>query len=420
MVSDVATPQASAAESAVLCAMLSSSRAVTMARESLTAGEFFQPRHQVIFSVICDLADSGRKVDPNLVLATLTQQGLTPRPVDAAYLATVYGQPAVPENVPWYARQIRHTARRRQLATVGTRLAQIAAEVEDPDAMLNATAPELIALQLLIDEPDPTRPVDGLSTWDEFLATPPAVNTWIVPGLIERQDVFLILAPPGAGKSWLSRQMCLAVAAGVHPFKPNERIEPARTLLVDLENPPAMVQRQSHAPAGQVIRLGDWQSDRAYIWRRPEGLNLRKHADAQLLERVVADTRPALIALGSLYKAFQRGRDDWDTAAEETRAVFDRIRARYGCAFWLEHHMPKASEGGSRPNPFGSSVWERWPGYGRVLRKVADPGTYELAETFRGDRDEREIPVGLVRGGALPWSPIWDREELQLLMEVSK
>lgn len=416
---DAPTPQAIAAERAVLCAMLRHGHAVTAARAVLTVGDFWQPRHQVVFSTILELADAGRTVDPTVVLTSLTQAGLVPRVVDAAYLSTVFGQPAVPENIGWYAQQIRHATRRRQLHAIATRIDQIATDIEDPDAMLQTAASELIALQLVVDEPDPTAAVTGVSTWDEFLSRPVAANSWIVPNLIERQDVFMILAPPGAGKSWLSRQLCLAIAAGVHPFKPDERIEPARTLLIDLENPPAMVQRQSHAPASQVARLGDWDSGRAHIWARPEGIDLRKHADAQMLERVVADTRPAFLALGSLYKAYQRGRDDWDTAAEETRAVFDRIRARYGCAIWLEHHMPKASEGGSRPNPFGSSVWERWPGYGRVLRRAGESQYYELAATFRGDRDVREIPAGLYRGGVLPWSPIYDPDELRLLAEAS-
>jgi hypothetical protein len=165
-----------------------------------------------------------------------------------------------------------------------------------------------------------------------------------------------------------------------------------------------------------VGRLGELEDGRGHVWLHPEGLNLRVRADALLLERVLEETRPALVCLGPLGKAMLRGRDDWDTAAEEVRAVLDRLRTRYRCAFWLEHHMPKGDGISRPPLPFGSAVWQRWAGFGRVMTKVG-PNAYELAASFRGDRDAREFPVGLFRGGDLPWSAIWDPEELDHLRE---
>jgi hypothetical protein len=296
------------------------------------------------------------------------------------------------------------------VAVIGQRLAQLGEDGADMDDTLTTAARESLALDLLIDETI-DGPVDGLSTWDEFLNQPDRLEDWIVPGLLERQDVVMVLSRPGTGKSWLSRQVALAVASGVHPFRPETRIEAQRTLLVDLENPPQMVRRQSRAMVHSLARLGTWNADLAHLWAQPGGINIRKHADAQLFERVIAETRPALVAIGSLYNVFERGRDDWDTAAEETKAVFNRLRGRYRCAFWIEHHMPKGAE---QKNPFGSSVWERWPGFGRVIDRRGD-NVYELARTFRGDRDVREWPAGLERGGPLPWSPLWDQEEVDRL-----
>lgn len=413
---DIDVPTAIPAEQAVLSVMMQSAAGVTEARRMLKVSDFYRSAHELLFALCCDLADAGTKPDPLTVLAELDRRGVTGKVGGAGYLHTLYAVPAVVGNVAYYAQQIRTSARRRQLISAGQRIAQIGEEVTDLDDALTAAARETIALELLVDETAADGPVDGLFSWDEFLNQPDREEDWIVPGLLERQDVVMVLAKPGAGKSWLSRQMALCVAAGVHPFHADKRIEAQRTLLVDLENPPTMVRRQSRPLATSVARLGDWDPDRAHIWGLPGGLNIRKHADAQLLERVIADTRPALVCLGSLYNAFERGRDDWDTAAEETKAVFNRLRARYRCAFWIEHHMPKGAES---KNPFGSSVWERWPGFGRVIDRRGD-NVYELAKTFRGDRDVREFPAGLHRGGELPWSPIWDADEVELLASAGE
>jgi hypothetical protein len=116
---------------------------------------------------------------------------------------------------------------------------------------------------------------------------------------------------------------------------------------------------------------------------------------------VIGDTKPAFVALGSLYKAFTRS-GDWDQAAGEARVVFDRLRARHQIAFWLEHHMPKAQDGGRKHTPFGSSVWEWWASHGRVLEPPCNgnPTTPYRFAPFRGDRRKVECPVGFTRGGA--------------------
>jgi hypothetical protein len=408
------------AEQAVIGAMLQSATATTEARELLSVADFWQPRHAVIFNAICDLADAKQRADAVAVLPILTERGELAKVGGTPYLHTLIASCPLVTNIGHYARQVRSAARRRSLGQLGERLTQIAEDVTDDDDMYTAAAEQSIHLQLLVDEPDPNAPVESLSTWSEFIAAErDRPHHFVVPRLIERQDVFLLLAPPGAGKSWLSRQMCWSVAAGVHPFHEDVKIRPARTLLVDLENPPSMVARQSVEPLQRVESLGEELGDRGHVWRVPQGMNLRERADAQLLERVIAETQPELVAFGSLYKSFRRGNDHWDVAADEVRAVLDKMRARYRVAFWLEHHMPKAKEGSSGGNPYGSSIWEWWPGYGRVLERITGSGaygTFALRPTFRGDRDVREIPPGLQRSSkGLPWQPVWDQNEIDRL-----
>lgn len=406
---------ASEAEKAVVALMTQSRTAVGQARAVLTAGDLYSPAHALIFGACCDLAERNEPVEPPAVIAELRRQGELTKAGGATYIASLYQIPVVGESLVHYAKLVRGASRARQALQIGQRIVQVADELgHDQDAMLDQLAADQLALQLLVDEPMHDAKIEGLSSWSEFWAQPDDPQDWIVPNLVERQDVFLLLGSEGGGKSYMTRQWCLAIAAGVHPFRPEQRIEPRRTLLVDLENAESMVRRQSRPVGSQVSRLGEWNDDLAHIWRKPDGLNLRKRADAQLLERVVAETRPVFVGLGSLYKAFKRGRDDWDTAAAEAIEVLDRIRYRYRCAFFLEHHMPKG-DGKERPQtPFGSSEWMRWASHGRVLARIGE-NAYSLDPSFRGDRDPRDIPVGLCRGGDLPWTPIWDPEELAYL-----
>jgi hypothetical protein len=99
--------------------------------------------------------------------------------------------------------------------------------------------------------------------------------------------------------------------------------------------------------------------------------------------------------------------------------VLNKVRARSAVrAVDRASHAPRG-EGGHRQSPFGSTLWERWPSYGRVISRIG--GEFYDFAVFRGDREAgREFPAGLQRGGKLPWSPIWDREELELIRENFK
>jgi hypothetical protein len=87
------------------------------------------------------------------------------------------------------------------------------------------------------------------------------------------------------------------------------------------------------------------------------------------------------------------------------------MRAKHDCALWIEHHMPKSSNQGEAPTPFGSSLWERWIEFGFAL--IPDPkdaGTFNLRTFTPGQRDERTWPESLTRGTEWPWRANWPPE----------
>ena len=410
---EVPVPVAVEAERAVIGCSMQSAEALGDAAQLLNASDFYDPAHVTVFGSLLDLAAAGMKPDPMMLFTELKRTGQIERVGGGSYLHTLMQTPATAVNVTHFARAVRHASRARSVLQSHQRLGQALLEqVNDPDALMTAVAHVSLALELLADEQAFDAPVVGLSTMDEFLAEGDNPLDWIIPGALERQDVMLLLSTEGGGKSYLCRQICAAISAGVNPFRPQVFQVPQRTLLVDLENAPSMLRRESRPLVLQVNNLsGTTQAGKMHIWRRPQGLNLRDRSDALLLERVVAETSPALVGFGSLYKSFRQGTDRWGAAAEDVIAVIDRIRARYNCAFLLEAHMPKGGGSGDRPQTaYGANEWNQWASVGRVIRKVGD-NMYELNQ-FRGDRGVRDLPMGLIRGGELPWTSVWDEEEL--------
>ena len=244
-----------------------------------------------------------------------------------------------------------------------------------------------------------------------FVNTPSPAHDWVIPGLLERMDRVVVVASEGAGKSTWARMVAVMLGQGIHPLNPALRIPPKRTLIVDLENPPALVRRKARGLVNTTENYGGgWNADNVWLWSRPGGVNLRKPADCALLDRVVAHVRPALISLGPLYKAAIEGGDRGEQVASETAAALDRIRERHRCALWLEHHAPMEQNGSRNLRPVGSGVWSRWPEFGISLARDRDygPHSYRL-DRFRGDRDERCWPDHLSWGQQWPFEASWQQ-----------
>lgn len=417
-------PQDVHAEQAVLGAMLNDPAAVNAARLTLPVDAFFDQRHASLYAVMLDLADRDLTVEPMTVVAELGKRKQLGKWAGGTEVFDLWQHGyGIGPNLPWHVGQVRHAARLRQAREASARLTQRLTD-GDPDLVLDAIAAASIELQLAAEEPD-DQEVEGLTTWNDFHERYERedASNWVVPGLLRRQDIVFVLAAPGVGKSFLSRQVVQCLAAGVHPFT-LAKIKPVRTLLIDLENAPSQVADENRSSFAQVQRMSGPVGDRGWIWMHQEGLNIRQGEDARRLEQVIAQVRPDVVAFGSLYNAYKRGNDGWDTAAEDVQDVIKRLRKRYDLTFWVEHHMVRQQGGGHTGAPFGGTSWEKWPTHGRILQKAVHPDTgkvvrgdvysFQPSANFRGDRGRRDLPVGLHRGGKLPWTAYEDQSEFEL------
>jgi replicative DNA helicase len=377
--------------------------------------------HPELLSAILTVWEDTASADPVLLVDELRRRDQLSRlgePTEgggrgALYLHELVGAGRQPGTVGHFARLVREATLRRQVHEVGAALVRTATSQVDLDVVLDNAAELSVQLGVVVDSPiDGDAPIPGLGLVADFVNEPSPPHAWVIPGVVERADRVVLIGGEGSGKSVLARQVCTLLAAGRHPFAPKVAIRPRRTLLIDLENPPDLVRRGLRSIVGKVWDEGVDVGDRFWRWNRPGGIDLRAPADRALLAQAIEKTRPDLVAIGPVYKAFRaRSGDSHESGPADFGAAIDHLRERYGCAFWIEHHAPKSDAAGHRGSPIGSSYWMRWPEFGLALSREPhndDRNVYVL-ERFRGDRELRCWPDRLIKYvGRFPWTADYD------------
>lgn len=251
-------------------------------------------------------------------------------------------------------------------------------------------------------EEEPT--VDLAPTLGQYLGESPGSRVWVIPNLLAEREVCMITGYEGHGKSSFMKQVCVQAAAGIHPFTLRE-IEPIRVLFVDLENPKmdnfedfqrlAGIAR-THSPHDPGERMHILES-------RPANLATDEGA-SWLIERVHAH-RPQLITIGPLYNMMGEDASS-EQAVRPVKEVLDLIREKYGCAIFIEHHVPHRSGDVRDVRPIGSSILMRWPAFGFGLAPINEPlqagehkpkptGVYEWSAWRGPRRRDRHWPTHL-------------------------
>ena len=181
-------------------------------------------------------------------------------------------------------------------------------------------------------------------------------------------------------------------------------MDPIRSHIIDLENTERHVKRQLRGMWLQAKTQGKDPSDRVSIDCRPGGIDIVKDKDLSWVNRVLDATQPDLLVIGPLYKLAPRALQTDDHVAPVISAL-DSLRAR-GITLVLEAHAGHATTKGDERNmrPRGSAALMGWPEFGYGLR-WNEVGDVDMV-AWRGDRDERNWPLRIKRGGLWPWTPI--------------
>ncbi len=296
----------------------------------------------------------------------------------------------------------------------GRRSAMFAAET----LLTNAADRELsladsldLAQSLLAEAvPSLTKPVPD---YDEWAANVSMEYDWVIPSLIERKERVIVVASEGIGKSFFLRQVAMMASAGIQ-FRTERRIEPIRSLVVDAENSDRQIVRNAEQMRSMCVKHGSWNSSLFGVVPTSH-IDLHKRKDRSEIEGYLRSFRPDLLVIGPLYKIFARGNRDYDVAASLACEILDDWRNRFGVAMMIEHHAPKGLGGKRDLDPFGSSVWLRWPEVGLTISRDQNDPTGRMFELgrFRPDREPREWPSTIMRGrrDAWPWHTLPDDEQ---------
>ncbi|MFE7566888.1 AAA family ATPase [Streptomyces sp. NPDC057539] len=407
-------PQDHYAEISVLAACMQSATACTIALESLEPAAFYEPRHSLIFDGIVRMRATGQAVDPITLAKHLADSGEIVRTGGAAYLHEIIRQSPYAGNPSDYAEIIHDRSLRRALIQLAAGLVEVGYGTATATSELverAVTQTRELRDQGMAAEELPTEDIlDFVQHEDTY--------DWVVPGLLERQDRLILTASEGGGKSTLLRQLSVTLAAGIHPFRTWELIDPVRVLTLDCENGEAASRRKfrpllaSAEHLEQAVKRGQF-----HIECRPQGLDLTRPADRAWMMRRVEKIKPQVLIIGPVYR-LHAGNPNDEELARTVSVVIDEARATAGCTVLMEAHAPHGNGLGPRSlRPLGSSLWMRWPEFGFGLRPVEDEKSAANAEgargrrvvPWRGMRDERDWPAFIKQGERWPWisySPI--------------
>lgn len=398
------------AENSVIGAMLLSLDAIERVQRIVKPTDFYRPANGAIYAAILRLWGEGKKVDPITVADALKSDGNLERCGGSAeLLSRVAGVPTT-TSAPRYAEIIVNKSMYRSALGIANEITEAAySQSMEPQRIIEEAIRALGAANInLGDVPD------AVWTLDDYLNQPPEDSPeWIVEDIIRQGWRIMVVAAEGAGKTTLFRQVAICAAQGIHPFL-HSPIPPKRTLIVDCENPQDSIVDVCTPIRDQALRTAgqDYDSGRAWLWWKPQGIDLRSRSDRIRLESVIQHVKPDLVAIGPVYKIYQvNAHENDELAAREVMATLDDLRTRYSFGLMMEHHAPKGTGNKREMMPFGTSLWLRWPELG-ISMEPLDPSREDASHLkigrWRGDRLKNEWPKEIRWSTIWPWEGIYE------------
>lgn len=394
------------AEQAVLGACLLSADAARDVLDMLGPNDFYRPGHGLILGAVAAMAAASQPVDARTMVDYLEKAGNLARVGGPVYISQLLEAVPTAANAEWYAEIVRDRAQRRDLVTLGTRIAQAGYQAGEGDA--SELAEHAVAWAREVRDRGQENSDLPVMDLHDFLAVEDHYD-WLVPGLLERGDRLILTASEGGGKSTLIRQMAICGAAGLHPFT-HRPVDPFKVLILDCENGESMTRRKLSPLTGAAARAGrPVPRGRLFVECQPAGVDLTRPKDRAWMLRRVERIKPDMLVIGPVYR-LHAGDPNSEELARKVSAVVDEARAAAGCAVIMEAHAPHHNGFGQHRNlrPLGSSLWMRWPEFGYGIRPVDDEvsAVNERARVvvpWRGARDERSWPTHIKQGTDWPW-----------------
>lgn len=386
-----------AAERSVIGAALADTRLIRTLCEEVQSEDFYTPMHEAVWRAIVRRWTAQEPISEVLIAQEVTEAGeIRGLHAVALYDMRDVGLP-VAGAVRQHARVVHEAAVTRRMETLGARILQASrsgmsmADVMslargEFDAVSRSASPEIESMSL-------GELLDGPEDYD-----------WLIPGLLERGDRLMITGGEGGGKTTMGRQLSILPAAGINPLT-FQQIDPLNVLVVDCENRERQWRRKVRPMVAQAERMGRRDPNEHMHLALLGHINIADERWLGAIHRLIDRHKPDLMYLGPLYK-MSAGALNTDDDAMPVINAMDSIRDR-GVALIVEAHAGHSQGDGGKRNlrPRGSSAFLGWPEFGFGLRRDEETGE-TVIERWRGDRDERDWPERLKRGGDFPWTPV--------------
>lgn len=384
---------ASKAEKNLLGAIILNPKQYRTVAKLVSDSDFEDARHGDVFAGVGQMIAKGDPVDPVAVMNRWADWSI--RGIEAHEVFDWADASVVPFLASEYAQAVRDASVRRQGRNVA---ATMAAAMNDSSlSPLDAVASAVTRLTELR-----AGAAGGMSpkTLAEILNGSDAYD-WIIPGLLERKDRLVLTGAEGAGKTTFVRQLAILAAAGIHPLT-YQPIEPVSVLVVDAENTERQWRRATRPMVTAARRRG--VVDPAHAVRILAGyrIDITKGPHLSQIHELIDIHKPDVLFIGPLYKLVAKAINSDDDAAPLIVAL-DSLRER-DIALVMEAHAGKSagSDGERDLRPRGSAALLGWPEFGMGLRHTEDPDEVQVVR-WRGDRDARDWPKRMRRGGEFPW-----------------
>ena len=208
------------AEQSAIGGMLLSKDAVADCLEVVRGGDFYQPKHEIVYEAILSLYSRGEPTDVITVSDELTKTGMLSRAGGVNYLHSLISMVPTAANAGFYSEIVAEKAVLRRLVEAGTRIVQMgyASEGEVTDLVNHAQAeiyavmgddqaedyvPLSVAVEMAIEEIEAAKGLDGVMTGvpTGFRELDELTNG-LHPG-----QMIVIAARPGIGKSTLAMDL---------------------------------------------------------------------------------------------------------------------------------------------------------------------------------------------------------------------
>jgi hypothetical protein len=195
----------------------------------------------------------------------------------------------------------------------------------------------------------------GFRTVAELVRTVQRYRMPIVHGWVRRGEIVNVIAPPKAGKSWLTYYLGLSIASGRYWFNPDATCTQGHVLEIDNELHDETLRARIPDVREAMGLHPAVQDDITTITLRGKQRNI---LDLKEAIPAIADLKPRAVILDALYRFLPKGVSENDHAdMTEIYNLIDAYAAKVGTATWIiVHHTSKGSQGNKSVVDVGSGA----------------------------------------------------------------